>query len=84
MTMTSETAQELREGGSSKPRTIEYTGHTLKVGTIWFSLIVNFHFHTTGNEPQFFLFLNQIIFDLRQILKLKMENNSFMWVNLHA
>jgi hypothetical protein len=26
--MTSETAQELREGGSSKPRTIEYAGYT--------------------------------------------------------
>ena len=46
MTMTSETAQELREGGSSKPRAIEYAGHTLKVGTIWFSSIVNLHCRT--------------------------------------
>ena len=50
MTMTSETAQELREGGSSKPRTIKYAGHTLKVGTIGFSSIANLHCRTTGKS----------------------------------
>ena len=63
--MTSETAQELREGGSSKPRAIEYAGHTLKVGTIWFSSIVNLHCRmyerqilTLGNS--IFLFFSKL------------------------
>ena len=77
--MTSETAQELREGGSSKPRAIEYAGHTLKVGTIWFSSIVNLHCRTydrqilTLGNSNFLFFLNWIISDLRQICVLKLK-----------
>ena len=90
MTMTSETAQELREGGSSKPRAIEYAGHTLKFGTICFSSIVNLHCRTydrqilTLGNSIFLFFLNWIISDLRQIcvLKLNTGKKCLMWVNL--